>query len=46
MEKIKHRTIRFVNPRHRHRQIFAILAGVVLGSMAVVLCTMVVLIFR
>ncbi len=46
MEKIKHRTIRFTNPKAKPTPLISALAGIVLGAMAVGLCTMLVLMLR
>lgn len=46
MEKIKHRTIRFTPCRYRRSTWVSALAGVMLASMAVALCTMLIFILR
>ncbi len=45
MEKIKHRTIHFSAPKYKRTACTALIAGLVLGAMAVALGTMLIFIF-
>lgn len=44
MEKIKHRTIHFTAPKQKRSALTAALAGVILGTMSILLCLMLIFI--